>query len=88
MQIFLMQVQLVPFRHVQIFIRPNKKISVFSVTGRKILDRVGTQFFLNYFFSGKKIICIWKGKMPLKYIKTIFFPENLKKILCFTCKFR
>ena len=34
-------------------IRPNKKISVFRVTGLKILGRVGTDN-LNYLFSGKK----------------------------------
>ena len=27
------------------FVRPNKKISVFRVTGLKILGRVGTHFF-------------------------------------------
>ena len=30
--------------------RPNKKISVFQVTGLKILGRAGTHIFLNYFF--------------------------------------
>ena len=36
-------------------LRPNKNIhvSVFRVTGMKILGRVGTHIFLNYFFSGK-----------------------------------
>ena len=34
-------------------LRPNEKISVFRVTGVKILGRVGTHF-LNYVFSGKK----------------------------------
>ena len=29
------------------------KISVFRVTGLKILGRVGTHIFFNYFFSGK-----------------------------------
>ena len=37
-------------------LRPNKKISVFRVTGRKILGRVGTHIFFNHFFSGKNII--------------------------------
>ena len=36
-----------------LLIRPNKKISVFRVTGQKILGRVGTHIFFNYFFSGK-----------------------------------
>ena len=42
--------------------RPNKKISVsvFQVTGLKILGRVGTQFFLNIFVSGKKICFFFK----------------------------
>ena len=34
--------------------RPNKKISVFRVTGLKILGRVGTHIFFNYFFFWKK----------------------------------
>ena len=37
-------------------LRPNKKKSMFSVTGLEILGRVGTHIFLNYFFSGKNII--------------------------------
>ena len=46
--------------------------------------------FLNYFFFWKKyiILCILKGKLPFKMHKIIFFPENLKKILGFTSKFR
>ena len=56
-------------------LRPNKKISVFLVTGLKILGCVGT-----HFFSGKNIIlCILKGISPFKMHKFIFFPENLKK---------
>ena len=35
-------------------VRPNKEISVFRVTGLKILGRVGIHIFLNSFFSGKK----------------------------------
>ena len=36
-------------------IRPNKKISVFRVTGLNSLGRVGTHIFFNYFlYSGKK----------------------------------
>ena len=31
-------------------LRPNKKISVFLVTGLKILGRVGTHFFSGIFF--------------------------------------
>ena len=68
--------------------RPNKKISVLRVTGLKILGRVGTHIFLINFFSGKKIIilCIFKGILPFKMHKIIFFQENLKKILGFTSK--
>ena len=36
-------------------LRPNKTISVFRVTGLKILGRVGTQNLFDYIFSGKKI---------------------------------
>ena len=57
---------------------PNEKISVFRVTGLKILGRVGTHICFYYFFPGKNIIlCILKGKMPFKMLKKI--PENLKK---------
>ena len=56
-------------------VRPNKKTSVFQVTGLKILGRVGTHFF-KLFFSGKNIIlCILKGETP-------------EKNLGFTSKFR
>ena len=54
-----------------------KKISVFRVTGLKILGRVGIHIF---FFYGKNIILfILKGILPIKMHKIIFFPENLKK---------
>ena len=71
-------------------IRPNKKISVFLVMGLKILGRVGTHIFVNYFLLEKNIIsCILKGEMPFKMHKIIyFFPENLKKVLGFTIKYR
>ena len=36
------------------YIKPNVKISVFRVTGLKILGRVGGTHFSNYFLSGKK----------------------------------
>ena len=36
--------------------RPNKKISVFRVTGLKILGRVRTHIFLIIFFLEKNII--------------------------------
>ena len=61
--------------------RPNK--NVLWVTGLKILGRVGTHIFFNYFFFQEKNInlCI------LKMHKIINFSENLKKI-GFTSKFR
>ena len=37
-------------------VRPNKKISVFRVTGLKILGRVGTHIFFIIFFLEIKII--------------------------------
>ena len=46
-------------------LRPNKEISVFRVTGLKILGRVGTPFF--------------PTDIPFKMHKIIYFPENLKK---------
>ena len=64
-------------------LRPNKKISVFLVTGLKILGRVGTHFFLEFFFYS-----FWKAKCLSKCIKLYFFPENLKKILGLTLIFR
>ena len=68
--------------------RPNKKkISVFRVTGLKILGRVGTHinFFIFFFCI---ILCILKGISPFKMHKIIFYPQNLKKFLGFTSKFR
>ena len=54
------------------FMRSNKKISVFRVTGLKILGRVGTHFYLIIFFSGKNFfLCILKGILPI-YIFTHF----------------
>ena len=37
-----------------LYMWPNKKISVFRVTGLKILGRVGTHILLIFFISGKK----------------------------------
>ena len=54
--------------------QPNKKISVFLVTGLKILGRVGTHIFFLFFFLEKNIIlCILKGIWPFKMHKIIFF---------------
>ena len=57
-------------------IRPNKKISVFRVTGLKILGRVGKQvvFFLVFFSRKNIILCILKGAF-----KIIFFSEKPQK---------
>ena len=54
----------------QFLIRPNKKICVFRVKGLKILGRVGTHIFLNYFFFLEKIkyYAFWR---PLKRHKFI-----------------
>ena len=53
---------------------------MFRVIGLKILGRVGSHNFFDYFFLEKNIIlCILKGEMPFKMHKIIFFPENLKK---------
>ena len=57
----------------------NKKISVFRVTGLKILGMVGTHSFLNYILKKIKMLCILKGILPFKMHIIIFFPENLKK---------
>ena len=71
-------------------LRPNKKISVFWERGLKNLGRVGTQFVFYYFFFFLEIfsLCILKCISPFKMHKFIFFPDNLKKILGFTNKFR
>ena len=54
-----------------------KKVSVFPVTGLKILGTVGTHII---FLEKNLILWILKDKMPLKKcIKYFFFPENLKK---------
>ena len=75
-----------------VMIWPNKKISVFQFTGLKVLGRVGTHIFFSIFSSGKNINNFIHFERhfisPFKMHKIIFFPENLKKILGFTCKFR
>ena len=60
------------------------KKCVFRVRGLKILGRIGTLFFL----EKNIILCILKGISPFKMYQILFFPENLKKILGFTSKFR
>ena len=48
-------------------IRPNNKISVFLVTGLKILGRVGTHILFILFFS---------GILPFKMHEIIFFSRK------------
>ena len=58
--------------------RPNKKISVFWITGLKVLGRlcrVGTYYFLLIFF--------FLTVMPLKMHKNIFFSIKLGRFACF-----
>ena len=47
-------------------------------------------YFSKLFFFWKNyiILCILKGILPIKMLKILFFPENLKKFLGFTSKFR
>ena len=55
------------------FIRPNKKIPAVARPYLNLL--VKPRIFFR--FSGKNIIlCILKGKMPIKMHKIIFFPEK------------
>ena len=64
--------------------RLSEKISVFPVTGLKILGRVGTRnFFFDFIFFRKKymILCILKGISVFKMLKIIFFPRNPEKKL-------
>ena len=78
----LIQVCLIAFFN-KLFMPNKKKISVFQVTGLKILGRVGTHIFLNIFFLNF-FLCVLKGEMPkynfmpFKINEIIFFPENLK----------
>ena len=69
-------------------LRPNKKkYNVFRIKSLKILCRVGTHVYFNFFW--KKInFTHLKGILPFKMHKIIFFPEKRKKILGFTSKFR
>ena len=70
-------------------LRPNKKISMFRVKGLRILGRVGTHIYIIFNSLSEDFLCILKGVLPFKMQKKyIFFPENLKKILGFTSKFR
>ena len=63
-------------------IRPNKKISVFRVTGLNILGREGTHIFLNYFFSGKKYIFMhWEWHFTFQNAYHCIFSRKPEK--CF-----
>ena len=65
-------------------LKPNKKVSVFRVTGLKILGREGILFLIKNFSGKNMLLCILKGISPFRMHKIIFFPENLKKIPGFT----
>ena len=57
--------------------RPNKKISLFPVTGVNILGGVGTHIFFNYFFFWTNIVlCILKAFCLSNCIKLYLFPEK------------
>ena len=56
--------------------------------GLKILGRVGKYIFKLFFLEKNVILCTLKAISPFKMHKKIFFPENLKKSLGFTRKFR
>ena len=51
--------------------KAKEKISGFRLTGLKMLGRVGTHIFFNYFFFWKKytILCILKVILPFKMHK-------------------
>ena len=51
-----------------------KKISVFWVTGLKIVGRVGTYVFFLFFFSD--FFMHFEGEMPFKMHKIIFFSRK------------
>ena len=61
--------------------KAKQKISVFGVTGLKILGRAG------HFASKKKKIMHFERSFKMLHI-IYFYTENLKKILGFTSKFR
>ena len=67
-------------------IRPNKKVcgngsEIFKVRYAHILF---FHFFFIFFFEKKNM----HFERPFKMHKILFFPENLKKIIGFTSKFR
>ena len=58
--------------------RPNKKISVFWVTGLKILSRVGTpDFFFILFFLLQKYLSKYKYVSPVN-LGRVGLPRSLK----------
>ena len=59
---------------------PNKIISVFRVTGLKILGRFTALIFIFiYFFLEERILCILKGSSPFKMHKIIYFSRKPEK---------
>ena len=74
-----------------IIVRTNKKNKCVSGNGsEKIREGRHTFhfFFILFYFGNNVILCILKGILPFKIHKFIYFPEDLKKILGFTSKFR
>ena len=69
-----------------ICLRSNKKISVFRLTGLKILGRVGTHIFLIIIFFLKNNNNFMHFERLSKCIKLYFFPEKPEKNLGFTSK--
>ena len=55
-------------------------MSVFRVTGLKILGRVGTHMFFFIFFWKKYNLMHFERQSPFKMHKIIHFPEILEKI--------
>ena len=73
-----------------LFIWPNKKISVFRVTGLNILGRVGTHIFYkkNLKKKQKHNFMHFERHFAFKMHKVIFFLRKPKTNLGFTSTFR
>ena len=66
-------------------IRPKKKLSVFRVTGLKILSWVSTLLFLFFFLEKNyNFMHFERHFSPLKMHKIIHFSRKLEKSLGFT----
>ena len=61
-------------------IRPNKNVSVFRVTGLKMLGRVGSHIFFYFFSEKKNNFMHFERRVTFQNASNfIFFSENLKK---------